>query len=746
MDGHPIARVTNKSTPPNRLTIIGSSQRKNLPRPSVHVILSRRVAACCNSKIAGLRFAGLTSPFPTASWRCLYQGTHESTPNQAVTIWHQPSNSSACILARPLCSSFSLVHISLHSPRGSSWTRYYRAQLIRCNFRPLQKMENIRRADTQPPHKAAEPQRTFRERFLHRLPLYTGPYNVGYMDIEVPARQPRPVSTLKRDGKPVLRLDTVLMAVYYPADLRKGFKAPDGSHVLHRVDWMPRPRMATGKGYAKMANLPELPVTAYLACTTLFTKLPAFRNAELSCHWPQDILRDQGPTGQRARHEEQEGRPSRPQFPVIIFSHGLGGSRLCYSGVCGELASFGFVVVAVEHRDGSCARTYVSLQNNEAAAEVESSTAVLHTAEDEDTTAKERKKVSRRRRKNLNPYYVVDYIRPQDNAQDTSPHNPRGVDVKLRSAQIDLRLAEIKEAYHVMSLINSGKGEEVAAMNMRKKGNVASSSVGLNGVLWDQWNDRLFMNNVTIMGHSFGGATTVQVCRDDALTWIGQGVVLDAWGEGIPEPGEHPKEKLSKPIIAICSEAFMHWRANFDRVVAFCNEAQDSGSLCWMLTLVGSTHLSMSDFAVLYPHWLSLIMKNMVHPVRAFYLAIATSLEFLNLTLPPEQTKYSMWIDERLLKSVEAPPLPDEPLRPDHAPDDKWVALRLKIPNEYPTRFRLWWHKQWRRATCSTTEDDDDLANLQDYGEAEEVWTHLSPTPEQLKKHLKRQGISEIES
>ena len=45
-----------------------------------------------------------------------------------------------------------------------------------------------------------------------------------------------------------------------------------------------------------------------------------------------------------------------PLMPVIIFSHGLGGMRTTYSGICCDLASHGYIVVSVEHRFVSLAQ------------------------------------------------------------------------------------------------------------------------------------------------------------------------------------------------------------------------------------------------------------------------------------------------------------------------------------------------------------------------------------------------------
>ena len=54
-------------------------------------------------------------------------------------------------------------------------------------------------------------------------------------------------------------------------------------------------------------------------------------------------------------------------FPVIILSHGIGGNRTTYSTYCCQLASHGYLVAAVEHRDGSASMTYLLKDNIERA-------------------------------------------------------------------------------------------------------------------------------------------------------------------------------------------------------------------------------------------------------------------------------------------------------------------------------------------------------------------------------------------
>lgn len=84
-------------------------------------------------------------------------------------------------------------------------------------------------------------------------------------------------------------------------------------------------------------------------------------------------------------------------------------------------------------------------------------------------------------------------------------------------------------------LIHDGKGNEIARQSLRAKGNMGTSSRGLEGVQWERWLGRFHLKQVTILGHSFGAATAVEVLRHikDRFSFVGQGILYDPWAAAI---------------------------------------------------------------------------------------------------------------------------------------------------------------------------------------------------------------------
>lgn len=197
---------------------------------------------------------------------------------------------------------------------------------------------------------------------LSVLPAASGPYSIGSMEIEVPVERPQTISHIKRDGRHLLQLQTVLFTLYYPAAFGSGSgPAPGGEKKWSRETWLPRPRVEVAKGYAKFAGLPGWAGVTLAGATTMLTKLRAYRNSPPATHWPpKHNAKDPGYKVKNEQGPPPEGVDRDPIFPLMLFSHGLGGSKTAYSSLCTEFASYGFVVCAVEHRDGSSPRTFVN--------------------------------------------------------------------------------------------------------------------------------------------------------------------------------------------------------------------------------------------------------------------------------------------------------------------------------------------------------------------------------------------------
>lgn len=537
------------------------------------------------------------------------------------------------------------------------------------------------------------------------------------MDIEVPVESPRTFSSITRHGRHLLQLETVLFTLYYPAAIGSGSgRDPSGRRTWSRETWLPRPRIQLAKGYGKFAGLPEPVAVGFCGATTMFAKLRGFRNAPPATHWPPEgNSKRRGYKNKNRTGPPPPGGSKEPVFPLLIFSHGLGGTRTAYSTMCGEFASYGFVVCAIEHRDGSGPRTFVN-----------------HARGGEQSTERPTKlgKVDHSEKEERQGYHKVDYIFPKNNPFDTSPSNEEGVDSELRAAQIDLRLAEIEEAYRVLREISEGRGEGIARQNRREEGCIGGSSRGLKGVDWAGWKNRFHADKFIMAGHSFGAATVVEVLRNaDRFENVQAGIIYDIWGAPIKPPEEDARHRIHSPLLGINSEAFMYWQTNFDAVMTLMNEAKEQGAPAFLCTVRGSVHISQSDFSVLYKHACSFFLKATVHPQRAIDLNISASLEFLRDVITTKGAGKSIikrcLTDEGLLQLEPLDQVPD-----DQKPDDQYIAAKLKVPHEFKTRLAASVQRKIKRNKIHGF-----------YNPGDEMWMHFKPEGHELRNwQLKRKG------
>jgi platelet-activating factor acetylhydrolase len=167
------------------------------------------------------------------------------------------------------------------------------------------------------------------------LPEYSGPYGVGTIQLENDAQDPRIITNarFKTSGQPALRLDTVLVTLFYPVD-------PNTKSSKDPHPWLPEPRDLIAKGLS-IGLGGSVPPDLIQAAFSVFAN-----NLTIPAQVDVPML-----------------SVNSSKFPVMVFSHGDFGMSDWYSQYYGEMASRGVVIVATTHRDGSSPATTVRFQN-----------------------------------------------------------------------------------------------------------------------------------------------------------------------------------------------------------------------------------------------------------------------------------------------------------------------------------------------------------------------------------------------
>jgi platelet-activating factor acetylhydrolase len=318
--------------------------------------------------------------------------------------------------------------------------------------------------------------------------------------------------------------------------------------------------------------------------------------------------------------------PTKSQkWPVMMFSHGLGGSRNAYSHVVGSLASHGIVVIAPDHRDGSSPISFV------------------HTPDEKEKVKK------------------VDYKKVA--------HQASTAVYEQRDEQLRIRCWELGLIHDALLKIDAGKtltnvSEEHHHHHHKKGGAIDPLKM---------FESKLSIHtpgSIAWAGHSFGAATAVQFTKSvfyrpsssssstyrplfspaeassivKQVTPTSPVILLDLWALPIQSPAtawlrSKPMPCYSSPsggstLLAILSEAFYKWSGNLNDTKKVLAKPTNTTSQSrdqpgpHIFYPVSSAHLSQSDFGVLFP-WVTTKVFGAKEPERVLKLNVRAALQVL---------------------------------------------------------------------------------------------------------------------
>ncbi|KAL3092712.1 hypothetical protein niasHS_007921 [Heterodera schachtii] len=221
------------------------------------------------------------------------------------------------------------------------------------------------------------------------------------------------------------------------------------------------------------------------------------------------------------------------RFPLVIFSHGISGSRFVYTTVCASLASHGYVVAALEHRDGSCCWTYTLEQ---VLTPTPPPSPPLPTA------------VEGTPQQQNGPVPIAVVTAGAENTPPQTPTPPPPVpttthvkkpmemrilphdetEYETRIDQVKRRVAETVHMRRILTEMDANLLQNVTKDNNNDR-QFGQQQILLGQTFdWAQFKNRLALDHCVCMGHSFGAASSLSACAEYP-SLFNACVLLDAW-------------------------------------------------------------------------------------------------------------------------------------------------------------------------------------------------------------------------
>uniref|UniRef100_A0A674GSU6 1-alkyl-2-acetylglycerophosphocholine esterase n=2 Tax=Taeniopygia guttata TaxID=59729 RepID=A0A674GSU6_TAEGU len=277
------------------------------------------------------------------------------------------------------------------------------------------------------------------------------------------------------------------------------------------------------------------------------------------------------------------------KYPLLVFSHGLGAFRTIYSAICIEMASQGFIVAAVEHRDESASATYYCKRRS------------VSESQEESMPSMEKEWI---------------YYRKLKTGEEERC---------LRHKQVQQRAQECIKALNLILKINSG--EEVT--------NVLHSDFD-----WNSLKDSVDTSRIAVMGHSFGGATVIESLSKEIRFRCG--IALDVWM--LPVGDDICQNSVQQPLLFINSEKFQ-WAENILKIKKLISNDTNKK----MITIKGSVHQSFPDFTFVSGGIIARFfkLKGEIDPNEAIDISNRASLAFLqkHLSLKKDFDQWDSLVD-----------------------------------------------------------------------------------------------------